>query len=207
MAAERLAAAPQVDALRFDAGSLSLNLVATVARRFAEPVERLTSVEHLRDWLAGVGLDVETVPTEDDLIRVRSLREHLDALFRSALAGARPPADAVAGINSAVACGVPRLSAARARFALASPASASAERALDPVMALIATDAIRILVGSDRRDLRVCAADDCRMLYLAHGRRARRWCSSDRCGNRSRVAAHRARSGQRQAKASGEEVS
>ncbi len=205
MAAERLAAAPQVDALRFDAGSLSLNLVATVARRFAEPVERLTSVEHLRDWLAGVGLDVETAPTEDDLIRIRSLREHLDALFRSALAGARPPADAVAEINSAVACGVPRLSATRARFALASPATAG--RALDPVMALIATDAIRILVGGERRDLRVCAADDCRMLYLAHGRRARRWCSSARCGNRSRVAAHRARSGDRQAKARGEEVS
>jgi predicted RNA-binding Zn ribbon-like protein len=205
MAARRKAAAPQVDALRFDAGSLSLNLVATVARRFAEPVERLTSVEHLRDWLAGVGLNVETAPTEDDLIRVRWLREHLDALFRSALAGARPPADAVAEINSAVACGVPRLSATRAGFALASPASAGS--ALDPVMALIATDAIRILVGSDRRDLRVCAADDCRMLYLAHGRRARRWCSSDRCGNRSRVAAHRARSGQRQAKARGEQVS
>jgi predicted RNA-binding Zn ribbon-like protein len=205
MAAQRKAAAPQVDALRFDAGSLSLNLVATVARRFAEPVERLTSVEHLRDWLAGVGLNVETAPTEDDLIRVRWLREHLDALFRSALAGARPPADVVAEINSAVACGVPRLSATRAGFALASPASAGS--ALDPVMALIATDAIGILVGSDRRDLRVCAADDCRMLYLAHGRRARRWCSSDRCGNRSRVAAHRARSGQRQAKARGEQVS
>jgi predicted RNA-binding Zn ribbon-like protein len=205
MAADRHAAAPQVSAPRFDAGSLSLNLVATVARRFAEPVERLTSVEHLRDWLAGVGLKVETAPTEDDLIRVRCLREHLDALFRSALAGARPPADVVAEINSAVAGGVPRLSATRAGFALASPASAGS--ALDPVMALIAADAIRILVGSDRRDLRVCAADDCRMLYLAHGRRARRWCSSDRCGNRSRVAAHRARSGHRQATARREQVS
>ena len=205
MAAERHAAAPQVSALRFDAGSLSLNLVATVARRFAEPVERLTSVEHLRDWLAGVGLNVETEPAEDDLIRVRCLREHLDALFRSALAGARPPADVVAEINSAVACGVPRVSASRAGFALASPASAGS--ALDPVMALIAADAIRILVGSDRRDLRVCAADDCRMLYLVHGRRARRWCSSDRCGNRSRVAAHRARSGHRQATGRGEQVS
>ncbi len=205
MAAERHAAAPQVTALRFDAGSLSLNLVATVARRFAEPVERLTSAEHLRDWLAGVGLDAETAPTEDDLIRVRCLREHLDAVFRSALAGARPPADVVAEINSAAACGVPRLSATRTGFALASPGSAGS--ALEPVIALIAADAIRILVGGDRRDLRVCAADDCRMLYLAHGRRARRWCSSDRCGNRSRVAAHRARSGQRQAKARGEEVS
>ena len=205
MAAERHAAAPQVHALRFDAGSLSLNLVATVARRFAEPVERLTSVEQLRDWLAAAGLDVETAPTEDELIRVRRLRENLDALFRSALGGARPPADAVAEINAAVAYGVPRLSATGAGFALASPASAGS--ALEPVMALIAADAIRILVGGDRRDLRVCAADDCRMLYLAHGRRPRRWCSSNRCGNRSRVAAHRARSGPRQATARGEQVS
>ena len=205
MAAEGQAAAPQVSALRFDAGSLSLNLVATVARRFGEPVERLASVEHLRDWLEGVGLNVETSPIEDDLTRVRCLREHLDALFRSAVAGARPPADAVAEINSNVACGVPRLSTTRAGFALASPASAGS--ALEPVMALIAADAIRILVGSDRRDLRVCAADDCRMLYLAHGRRARRWCSSARCGNRSRVAAHRARSGRRQTTARGEQAS
>jgi predicted RNA-binding Zn ribbon-like protein len=64
---------------------------------------------------------------------------------------------------------------------------------LDQILALIAADAVRIVAGADRAALRVCQADDCRMIYLAHGRHPRRWCSSERCGNRSRVAAHRAR--------------
>jgi predicted RNA-binding Zn ribbon-like protein len=121
-----------VDELRFDAGSVSLNLVATVGRRFGAPVERLHSEARLVEWLAGVGL----AGSRADLDGLRALREHLDALFRAALAGDPPPAAA---------------------------------------------------------SLRVCAADDCRMLYLARDGRERRWCSSERCGNRSRVAAHRAR--------------
>jgi predicted RNA-binding Zn ribbon-like protein len=175
-----------VHALRFDAGSLSLNLVATVGRRFAEPVERLTSVGRLRDWLAGVGLDAAAAPTDEDLARIRRLREHLDDLFRSALAGRRPPAAALEEVNAVVASGTPRLVATRAGLALSSGA-------IEPVLALTAADAIRIVAGGARADLRECEADDCRMLYVAHGRRARRWCSSQRCGNRARVAAHRAR--------------
>ena len=181
----------EVGTLRFDAGSLSLNLVATVGRRFGEPVERLTSVERLRDWLSGVGLDVSGAATEEDLARVRRLREHLDQLFRSVLAGRRTPATVLVQVNAAVSSCVPQLSTMPTGLALARPAARAG--ALDSVLALIAADAVRIVAGSDRLDLRVCEADDCRMLYLAHGRRARRWCSSERCGNRSRVAAHRAR--------------
>jgi predicted RNA-binding Zn ribbon-like protein len=187
---DHLQSSGQVGALRFDAGSLSLNLVATVGRRFGELVERLASVESLRDWLSGVGVNVSPALTEEDLARVRRLREHLDELFRSTLEGRRPAAAVLQQVNVAVASCVPRLSTTRAGLALARPTSAGT---LDPVIALIAADAIRIVVGSDRLNLRVCEADDCRMLYLAHGRRARRWCSSERCGNRSRVAAHRAR--------------
>jgi predicted RNA-binding Zn ribbon-like protein len=181
----------QLSALRFDAGSLSLNLVATVARRFAAPLERLASVDRLRAWLAGSGLEMTAALEEEDLGRVRRLREHLDELFRSAVAGAQPPAAALAEVNAAVASYPPQLSAAQDGPVLTRPGSTAG--ALDPVLALIAADAIRILVSGDRGNLRTCAAADCRMLYLAHGRRQRRWCSSQRCGNRSRVAAHRAR--------------
>lgn len=196
--------ARHVGALRFDAGSLSLNLVATVGRRFAEPVERLTSVERLREWLGGVRLSVKAPLTDKDLDRVRRLREHLDDLFRSVLAGRRPPAASIAEINAAVASCVPRLAATRGDPALARPPSAAG--VLERVVALIAADAVRVVAGRDRANLRACAADDCRMIYLAHGRRARRWCSSERCGNRSRVAAHRARtaaSSRRQTKVPG----
>jgi predicted RNA-binding Zn ribbon-like protein len=170
----------QVDSLRFDAGSLSLNLVATLGRRFGDPVERLPSVERLREWLRAAGLDAEV--TGADLARVRRLRESLDELFRAALIGTRPPAGALADVNGAAASSAPRLDG----LALAGDG-------LDPVLALIAADAIRVVAGADRADLRACDADDCRMLYLSRGRRARRWCSSERCGNRLRVAAHRAR--------------
>jgi predicted RNA-binding Zn ribbon-like protein len=130
-----------VDALRFDAGSLSLNLVATVGRRFGEPVERLGSVDRLREWLARVGLEVSGRRGEEDLDDVQQLRAHVHVLLRS----------------------------------------------------VVAADAIRLVAGNERAELRTCDADDCRMLYVAHGDRERRWCSSEACGNRSRVAAHRAR--------------
>jgi predicted RNA-binding Zn ribbon-like protein len=173
-------------ALRFDAGSLSLNLVATVGRRFGEPIERLTSVERLREWLAGVGLDPVSASNAGDLTQIRQLRETLHLLFRATLAGERPATSALDEVNAIVASGVPQLVATRAGVRLSSPT-------IEPVLALIAADAIRIVAGSARDDLRACAAPDCRMLYLARGRHARRWCSSEHCGNRSRVAAHRAR--------------
>ncbi len=178
-------------ALRFDAGSLSLNLVATVGRRFGEPVERLDSLPRLSEWLTGVGLAVSASFDEGDLARIHSLREQLDEVFRSALAGRQPPARAIEAVNAAAAAAVPGLRATGRGLALASPPPGG--RQLDPVRALIAADATRILAGEERFALRSCEAEDCRMLYLAPGRRARRWCSSEHCGNRSRVAAHRAR--------------
>jgi predicted RNA-binding Zn ribbon-like protein len=189
-----------VGALRFDAGSLSLNLVATVARRFSDPVERLISVKYLRRWLSSVGLDVDAALTDEDLARIRRLRESLDELFRCALAGTQPSTVALAEVNTAAASSVLQLSSNGTGLAVARDAASP----LDAVMALVAADAISIVTGHERGDLRVCSADDCRMLYLAHGRRARRWCSSERCGNRSRVAAHRARAAGKRAATRGE---
>jgi predicted RNA-binding Zn ribbon-like protein len=172
------------DSLRFDAGSLSLNLVATVGRRYGRPVERLGSVARLHEWLDGVRVRVDGEATDDDLEQLRRLREDLHALFRAAVSGERPSGGAVSRVNAAAERG-PQLR---------STADGLAARGLDPLIALIAADAIRILAGSDRDAIRVCDADDCSMLYLARGERSRRWCSSATCGNRSRVAAHRARS-------------
>lgn len=180
-----------LDAFRFDAGSLALNLVATVGRRFAEPVERLSSTERLGQWLRGAGLDPSIEPAAEDLARFRRFREDLHTLFRHAVSGSRPPAAALARVNSAAVTYAAQLRATDAGVELAR--SSSPPRALDAVLGLIAADAVRILAGSDRNALRSCEAEDCGMLYLAHGGRARRWCSSAACGNRSRVAAHRAR--------------
>jgi predicted RNA-binding Zn ribbon-like protein len=167
-------------ALRFDAGSLSLNLVATRARRFGAPVERLTSVGRLAEWLGHHGL--EAPASQDALQRARDLRERLDALFRGALSG---------GVSSEA---VDALNAGAFRPQLRqTPDGLAVDGGFDGVVGLIVADAMRIVTTSELRDLRTCEAHDCRMLYLHRGGRARRWCSSERCGNRSRVAAHRAR--------------
>ena len=51
--------------------------------------------------------------------------------------------------------------------------------------------------GADGR-IRECSADDCDLVYLDTSRSGnRRWCSMQRCGNRAKVRAHRARAGAR----------
>ena len=58
----------------------------------------------------------------------------------------------------------------------------------DIVLGAFASDAIELLTGPHRQDLRACAAPGCVLLYLKnHPRRA--WCSNA-CGNRARQARH-----------------
>jgi predicted RNA-binding Zn ribbon-like protein len=177
--------------LRFDAGSLSLNLVGTVARRLGDPIERLTSLEVLERWLRGVGLLVDARLADGDLRQLRTLREQLDGLYRDLLDGNACAASTVASVNEAAAACPPQLATEASPPALAAAPAGCGP--LARVLALIAADAIRIVTGPERERLRRCEAGDCGMVYLASGRGPRRWCSSQRCGNRMRVAAHRAR--------------
>lgn len=177
--------------LRFDAGSLSLNLVATLGRRFGRPVERLTSLDRLEAWLAGVGLSAGAPFDAAQLKQVQSLREDLDDLFRCHVEGRRPAARLIDRVNrTAGGAPQPRLRATRRGFTLERPGRDAT--GIDDVLGSIAVDAIRILTTADRSRLRTCEAPDCRMLYLT-GPRTRRWCSSEHCGNRARVARHRTR--------------
>ena len=58
----------------------------------------------------------------------------------------------------------------------------------DVVLGAFAADAIELLTGRSREDLRECGAPGCVLLYLKnHPRRA--WCSNA-CGNRARQARH-----------------
>ncbi|MFD3911845.1 CGNR zinc finger domain-containing protein [Streptomyces sp. NPDC058603] len=57
-------------------------------------------------------------------------------------------------------------------------------------LAAIAAEAIGLLADPERlRLLRRCANPACSMLFLAENRR-RKWCTSNICGNRARVARH-----------------
>ncbi|MER6979935.1 CGNR zinc finger domain-containing protein, partial [Streptomyces carpinensis] len=63
------------------------------------------------------------------------------------------------------------------------------------LMAVVARDAVELLTDPvARAALRQCAGDNCPIVYLDTSRgRRRRWCSSEVCGNRERVARHRRR--------------
>jgi predicted RNA-binding Zn ribbon-like protein len=61
-------------------------------------------------------------------------------------------------------------------------------------LATIARDAVDLFGGPLAHRIRICAADDCGLLLVDTSRPgSRRWCSMERCGNRSKIRTHRAR--------------
>ncbi|MFK4071051.1 CGNR zinc finger domain-containing protein [Streptomyces sp. NPDC029674] len=192
-----LGTAPAPYELRFDSGRSCLDLVAT-----NHPVERLDSVERLRAWLAGTGLVPAGVPLPGAgpqwLAAFHELRHHIGQLVRGEIDG--PP---FAGAAAAVA--LDRVNA----LAAAPPPAPCAIRAADgtlvrvlrgdpgcaALVAAVARDTVDLLTDPVARALlRQCEGDNCSIVYLDTSRgRRRRWCSSEVCGNRERVARHRRR--------------
>ncbi|MFH7336502.1 CGNR zinc finger domain-containing protein [Streptomyces hygroscopicus] len=179
-------------ALRFDAGRVCLDLLAT-----SHPGERLDSVGALCAWIEEVGL----VPAgtglahadESWIVQFREVRESVGRLVRHG-GGSVSYGRALGRINE-VALGAPpapravRHDDGRLVRELAAPPGPAA------LLALLARDAVELLTDPvARAALRECEGDNCPLLYLDTSRgRRRRWCSSEACGNRERVARHRRR--------------
>ncbi|MFD0140270.1 CGNR zinc finger domain-containing protein [Streptomyces sp. NPDC127159] len=179
--------------LRFDAGSLSLNLVATVGRRPTTPIERMGDIERLTAWFAGVGLAVR--PEEDLgslLAALHELRACAYEVTAGYLRGQAPRSESVRLLNQLaqvnppvphLEVGADGLPAAATDTALSAPA----------LLSTIARDLITLLSDPARRqNLRACDAEICRMIYLDTGQgKPRKWCSMQRCGNITKAARHR----------------
>ncbi|MFF0966124.1 ABATE domain-containing protein [Streptomyces sp. NPDC003703] len=198
--------------LRFDAGRICLDLLATT-----HPVERLGTPAPLRAWITGSGL----VPPGTGLAHAdhtwaaafRELRGQVAYLVDAHLDGPPPrdprdpraprdPRDprahglalALARVNDTARAAPPAPRAVRgADGALVRVLAAPPERAA--LLAAVARDALDLLTDpAARAALRRCAGDNCPLVYLDTSRgRRRRWCSSEVCGNRERVARHRRR--------------
>ncbi|MFD6548162.1 CGNR zinc finger domain-containing protein [Streptomyces sp. NPDC058398] len=178
--------------LRFDSGRICLDLTATT-----HPDERLDSAARLSAWVVASGL----VPGGTALAAVdaswllgfQELRGHITQLVRGELDG-RPADSALARVNAVALAAPPAPWAVRA-------ADGSLRRALHApprcgeLLSLVARDALDLLTDPNARaSLRQCAGDNCPIVYLDTSRgRRRRWCSSEVCGNRERVARHRRR--------------
>ncbi|MEU6528484.1 ABATE domain-containing protein [Streptomyces sp. NPDC046928] len=182
--------------LRFGAGRMSLDLLAT-----AHPCERFVSVEVLCAWIGGSGLVPPHTPLGHAdaswVAGFREVRACLDQLVRGALAGPapRPSYDrALERVNDLARAAPPAPRAVRGgdgtlvRRLERPPACAE-------LLGALARDVLELLTDPvARAGLRECEGDNCPLVYLDTSRgRRRRWCSSEVCGNRERVARHRRR--------------
>ncbi|MFH8516489.1 CGNR zinc finger domain-containing protein [Streptomyces gelaticus] len=181
---------------RFDSGRPCLDLVATGIGTTGA-CELLEGAERLADWLVATGL----VPSgtcldavdETWVARFRQLRTGVDRLLTAELGG-RGAGSALDRVNELAAEAPPGLRAVRGTGGkLVRTLSADAE--CGALLAAVARDAVELLTDPvARAGLRRCEADSCRRFYLDTSRgHRRRWCSSEVCGNRERVARHRRR--------------
>ncbi|MDX2934658.1 CGNR zinc finger domain-containing protein [Streptomyces ipomoeae] len=195
---------------RFDCGRLCLDLLAT-----SHPEERLDSVGRLCAWILGAGLVPARTSldqaTAQWLVGFRELRGHIARLVR-AECKSKPKAGSKTDLKPASGNSRPvfDISLNRinelARAATPAPRAVrtdegSLARTLDhapdcaALLAVIARDAVELLTDPVAcASLRQCAGDNCPIVYVDTSRgRRRRWCSSEICGNRERVARHRRR--------------
>lgn len=174
------------DDFRLDMGAPWLNLLATRGRHFgAQPVERIPTVERLRDWLACSELTPLAPVTGVDLRTAHDLREVLRPLALGAVDGGTPTASQVQALTKFLTAEPVHL-AALGRLHRSAPPTAS------DAFARLAHQAADWLTGPLRHDLRACPEQDCRGVFADPGGR-RRWCPSPACASRGRVRALRER--------------
>jgi predicted RNA-binding Zn ribbon-like protein len=171
----------------FDSGSLALDFAYTGDYGQGVPEwERLHSPADLSAWLEDRFGPLAAEPKDADFTASLRLRAAVSRIALGVADGQRPAVKDVDAINAA---------------ALAPPTaphldggSTTAPRtAVSAALSAIARDAIAIF-GAGTARIRRCNANDCAMVFYDTSRPGtRRWCSMRRCGNRTKVRTHRAR--------------
>lgn len=199
------------DAFPFLGGRPCLNLIATLGKRHAAPVERMPDESTLAQWLVAADLLPNGMPAEHlavthgQLQTARQLREAVSRIVSAARN--RQPTDSGTpdgrGNHGEVDTALINQLASRPDLVpqLASGPGGSGHRMIweahEPVEAALSTlarDAILLLSGPDILRVKECGHPDCSLLFLDDSQAGRRrWCSMDRCGNRSKVSAYRSR--------------
>jgi len=205
---------------RFDAGAVCLDFAHTGGEGRYAVFETLHEPADLGEWLAQPPLAaVLTVPaTTQELAAAKVLRQAIwDAAH--AQAARRPlPTEAVTAINQAAATPplTPELTRSSAAVAPLAPRLASSSSAAPPLasgtagvslatgwavpvrapqaLSTLAREMIELLSGPLSGRIRECASSDCPLVFVDTSRPgARRWCAMERCGNRHKLRALRAR--------------
>lgn len=167
-------------------GRVSLDLVATIGERWRRRFERLRTPADLDRWLEFRDLPSSDLTTVLDLEAMRRLRGAVELLAVSAVAREPYPTLSVDIVNDFA--DAPPLSCRLSDGRHATPAGSHAQ-----LRSTIARDAIEVFGTPHAERVRECAADDCALMFLDTSRPgSRRWCSMRACGNRVKVARHRA---------------
>jgi predicted RNA-binding Zn ribbon-like protein len=182
-------------AFRWRGGRLSLNFTATVGERWRDRFERLREPADLARWFNEAGLtDAFVAVTVARLGHARQLREALYRTFVAVRAATAPQAADLDLVNKWATRPVPGPALVlRGDRLTSSPASPDAAGLLTAV----AGDAVDLVTGPLAGRIRECDRHDCALLFVDESRAAaRRWCSMDTCGARSKMSAYRRRHGQ-----------
>jgi predicted RNA-binding Zn ribbon-like protein len=182
---------PSGGAFRFDPGALCLELLTTGGPGSLAGYEVLHDPAALRRWVAASRLPGELHLSADDadVAAARALRNALWGMAAAAAHGDDPdPAD-VSVVNTAAAAPAlaPRIGADGSRQWV--PGATAGQ-----LLSTVARDAVDLFTGPHAHRVRECGSRDCRLIFVDTSRPGRRrWCAMERCGNRSKVRAHRAR--------------
>jgi predicted RNA-binding Zn ribbon-like protein len=188
----------------FLADHLSLDFVGTEFRRSGEYQDRLETFDNLRDWLKRAGLLAApeasalakrcTARASDKVLSAaKELRKSIRTAAEAVIDRKPVPVGAIRAINT--------LLLKRDGHFQIERRSAQLERRfvtemVDPLalLAPLAESAADLLCNTNPALLRKCADESCDLLfYDSTKNHRRRWCSMSACGNRAKVAAHRAR--------------
>lgn len=169
----------------------------------AAPVETLAGTSDLVRWVAGSGgLAGDTAVEIDAWVRADparaaallaeaiALREAIYGIFRALACGEAVADRDLAALNGALAAGPPRHRIAGREDGYGwriGPAPISAPTLLAPVL----WSAGDLLASERRRNVRLCANEQCLWLFLDESKAGtRRWCDMASCGNRAKARRH-----------------
>ncbi|MGI3222745.1 CGNR zinc finger domain-containing protein [Streptomyces sp. GTA36] len=186
----------------WDGGRLCLDFANTLrSRGRTTPEETLRGPDDLMDWLREARLlapGTADPATAAVLMSARRLRESVDRAVLAAADGRLPTSGDVTLLNRSAAAAprpAPQLVITDDRLEPAGTPTLADDPAL--ALALITQDAVDLLLSAEIRRVRVCGADRCALRFLDRSpARNRRWCSMSRCGNRTKVRLHQARTRQ-----------
>jgi len=171
-------------------GRLSLDLTWTLRYRAVAPTDLLAQPADLRSWITSAVAPVTGRLTAGDLSSAVELREAVYAGATSRIAGTAVGRDVRSTVNDWAARPGPfRSLGGRTGASLHLRPGAEVESAL----AAVALDAVDLLSLDDGR-LRLCEGPGCSLVFHDSSRPGtRRWCSTERCGNRVNTTTYRRR--------------